>query len=1028
MSARLILIEHPMVPQLGLREFVCAPGTSVAQALAQSGWTLPNRTVLLNPQAPHFDLYGRPEECLIHPSAWHAVAVNDDAPMVLLRWPGKGQQASQIAGIVASIALTIFAPELGAFALGQLGVSSTATVLGISAARLATGVILIGGQAVISRLLPSPKPFAPATNTSPTYSISAQSNTARLGDKIPEMLGQNMVMLDLLAAPYVDYVDNQQRVMQLLGVSYGDVNVDEIRADKAVLWQYPGGPTGAYPEIEIEVLGPDDPVTLFPDNVFTSTEVTGQTVLGTNEADTGPIGPFNASNAGQYAKHYEVDLELVLYTQDDSGHIKSASISYEIEARAIDSDGNPTGTALWASVLAETLSYARREPVRLAKAFDTPTADRYQFRMTRTNPKAVDTKTTDVLQWAGLRAFLPGKADYPNQTKIAVRATGTANVNGSALQKINVIGTRKLPSWDAGTQTWTAAVPTSQIAAAALYICRTKLGFSDSAIDFATLQSLQETWTARGDEYNGVIDSPDSAWDTLQAVLRVGRTRAVLTGIGVTFVRDEAKTVPAVAFSPRNMLPSFNVDFNFDTKTAPDAIMVDFIDRRSRSTNSVLCALPGSTATIDTAPHVQIKGITDRSHAWREGMFTIADGYYRRVGPNFRTRTEGRFCLSGSLVKVTHWLGEWGDAADVIALSPGATVGGVFQDFLSLNQPWSRPDDAADDDANLIQFSAPDGKVYGPVSFDLVDDGETTGMAIVKLLDSSALTGKYAGLQPRQWGDWSDGEMRLVREDGSLTQVEPPRANLGVGEKVPQFAILQTMKPDGKSEEADVTTFLDDPRVHSADAGDPPAETGGPESTLGADLVITSIDIAESIVGGNYRVTFTVHGATDAATFESMWRAATATTFIDRQAGHARTFSLDWSAAQTVTVQVRAQGAAGFGPWFPLSLRVDGTADTTPADVGTITGVFATDHSGTTYVWAVVNGAVGYTIQKFARTNGSDSFAQVGDDVTRYTNSFHYYANDEIADGGPWHNFYIRVKAFNAAGSSPDWTDSDHGT
>ena len=117
--------------------------------------------------------------------------------------------------LAVMVAAAYFAPMLGP-ALGEaLGVSAA---IGTSLAQ--AGIALVG-TALVNVLIPPPKPsaltanFGSAPAPSPTYSLQAQGNHARLAQPIPVVYGRHRVFPDLAATPWAEYSDNDQYLHQL---------------------------------------------------------------------------------------------------------------------------------------------------------------------------------------------------------------------------------------------------------------------------------------------------------------------------------------------------------------------------------------------------------------------------------------------------------------------------------------------------------------------------------------------------------------------------------------------------------------------------------------------------------------------------------------------------------------------------------------------------------------------------------------------------------------------------------------------
>lgn len=987
MTARICHVRNMLSPAVGLRAYADVAGMTVSEAIEAAAWTIPSTTVLVR------------NGNLVKRSDFDTDPIGEDEQIVLVTVPQGGKGASQIFAVIASIALMIFAPPAGGALLGE-ELAGTVAFAGVTWGQVASAVILVAGNMLISTLLPKPKSISGSSATSPTYSLNAQSNQARLGQAIPEWFGRNQIFPDLASQPYFDYASNDQELFELFCVGQGQYSIEEIRVGDNAVWKQ-GAYTGTYPEIQIEIVNPGEQITLFPDNVVSSGDVSNIPLLGTNEEDYGWSGPFVVCPAGTKAMQIAVDIVLPAGLFKMGSTLSSASVQYQFQAQAIDNNGNATGS--WFDVVNTTLTMTQNSAIRKTHLIDMSAPDRYQVRAKRLNAKSADTAVSDTLTWGSMRAYLPSQKIYPGVTLVAVKARATKNLNGQSADKFNVIATRKLPIYNTSTKSWSAETATRNIAPAVAYILRSSngAGLADASIALDQLWSLQTTWTARGDKFDGGFDTRKGLWDCLQSVLQVGRTIPLIAGPKIVFIRDEQKTAYRAAFSARNMLPgSFNVDYIFQDDSSVDALLGTFIDERTWKSNTVLAKMPDSDATEETATTIEFFGAVQRSQVWRELMHRVAVNRYRRRFPNFRTEMEGGVCFKGDLIKVGHWLPKWGVAADVIACEYHSDG-----DILTLSEPWSPPvgQEALQ---KLITIAAPDGCLCNTVGFSVLDDGTQSRHAKVKL---SAIarpsSGKYAYYGVDGWPVWS----------GSGLQLERPKAIFGTAEEQPQNCLVVSMKPD-QGDTTTVAAVIDDARVYTADAGDPPEEVGGPTSTVGANLVISNYTITEQMVGSAVRTTIVVSGASDASSFEYRVKARSDNSWGSIVTGQGRTFTFDHAPA-VLLIQVCAKGDSGFGPWMEKIYNADGGVDTIPANVGTISSSpYPYDQNlAENFSWSPVTGALQYHIQVWGPIGDIRDFYQDG-------TTFVYYPADAINDGGPFQYMGIRVKAVNSAGESPQWT------
>lgn len=1028
--AMLVHVPCQMMPLVGLKRFPNCEGLYVTEAIAMAGWDLDYNTVLLR------------DGVMVKRAEWDARVIAAGELVVLVtvahgNGGGGGGGASKIIALVATIALAVFAPQIAVALLGK-ELAATAILGGLTTwGGLATVGIVLAGGTLISALLPKPASAAnDAANalsaaTSPTYSLSASTNQARLNQPIPEWFGRMRVTVDLTTRPYFDFVDNDQELKQVFGLGIGTFDIEEYGVADTPIFK-DGAATGNYPEMTVLVMQPGEPNTLFSDNVKTSDDVSNIEMLGTNEDGYGWSGPYVLNDAGTQAWRAEFDVGAPggLFAISTNNVLQPIGASFRVEVQAIDEAGNP-GANPWQGVIDTTLSQATRDPIR--KTFGVALGGgRYQVRFHRTNAKSTDLNAQDQIAMMAMRAFLPNSVTPGDTTRIAILARSTKNLNGNTAQQFYVIATRKLPLFNTVTQTWGLPAATRSIAAAAAYVCYAQNGLArdDNEIDLMKLfYTLHPIWEARGDHFDGVFDTSTPGWTALQNILRVGRAEPLRMGRVITFNRDEPKEAYSGAFSPANILPgSFNIDYlNFDDNSV-DALWISFFDARTWKQNTVFCALPDSTMDPDSAPTVDMTlGITDRDQAWREGMFMVACNRWRRTFPQFRTRLEGRATFRGAKILVSHWMpGKWGASARVLYLEEHGDG-----DVVTLSEPWAGVNDLGDA-TKVITLITPDGQPWGPVPFTLLDDGALTGALQAKLLEPFDLAeGKYAGMQPRDWGVW----------DGDGLDFERPRAFFGTAENKALDAIVMSMKPEA-GRNATVTCVIDDPRVHYADGtippleGDtpePPTESTSPRSRTKENLTITAVTFREIPQGGGVltspQANFSVIGAPDALIFDAKWKwnPDSDTQFTPITRGFARSLSIP-SVTGTLVMQIRAEGASGFGDWFEVSVVCQGIPPAPDAPDGSLTVTQDTGWvRGTTdgsWHWTAVGAAISYSILIQYQAAPDLTWHDGGAGST--TDTSITVSQDAIipnpTNGVIATNVRIGVKAVFANGAAPDFT------
>lgn len=634
---------------------------------------------------------------------------------------GGARGGSNPLSTILSLGMLAFAPWAAAGLLGTTTALVGTTFLG----QATTLAISLAGNALVSALLPTPGAPAQA-QPSPTYTLTAQGNAARIDAPIPVQYGRLKVYPDLAAQPYAEFAGGEQYLYQLLCLGSGEFEVEEMLIEDT--------PLSSFAEVTTEIIPPGGQVTLFPANVVTATEISGQTLAGrfsgtwsrsgttvtitetahgravgqavalTFTTGGGPNGVYaiatvigansytvqtatgtgsgnvsihpvvggvegvTVNAAGTVAARIGVDLVLPRGLHGTSGGtLTNRSVTVVFEGQQIDDADQPLGS--WTVLGSETLTDRTVTPLRKSFSYSV-TPGRWRLRAWRTDVRATGSGDGHDVLWSGARAYLTETADYGDVTLIAVRMRATDNLSAQASRKIAVVAIRKLAVWNGAG--WSAPVATRSIAWAIADAARNAdygAGWSDSRIDLAALLALDAEWAARGDQVDIRFDADSTWWDAVSEIARVGRARVFLQGGRLRVVRDRAETVPVAAFSMRNILrDSFVIDYLSPAEDSADSVEVTYFDARTWSDRTVLAQLPEGTA--DLPVRVTMRGITAEAQALREGLYLAATNRWRRRIVRFDTEMDGFIPAIGDLIAIQHDLLGLGTVTEALAWDP----------------------------------------------------------------------------------------------------------------------------------------------------------------------------------------------------------------------------------------------------------------------------------------------------------------------------------------------------------------------
>lgn len=667
--------------------------------------------------------------------------------------------------IAVMVVATVYGGPLGA-SLGFSG--NLATAVG-------SAIIMTAGSALVSALVPLPTPNMPSfagsggslAQPSPTYSLQGQGNYARLAQPIPVVYGRHLVYPDLAATPYGEYQGNEQFLHQLHCIGLGEYDIEQIRIEDT--------PMSSFQEVTYQIVPPGSPVTLFNPDVVTAPEVAGQELLAGTWT-----GGFAINPADSEVTHIGIDILLPrgLYYANDAGGLDSRSASWKVEARAIDAEGDPLND--WFTLGNESLTAATTTPQRRTYRYPVA-AGRYEVRATRLDGKDTNSRAGHEVRWGEARGYLAGGETFPdNVTLLAIRMRATDNLSQRSSRLINCIVTRKLPVWSVDSG-WSAPLPTRSIAWAFADILRASYGakLPDARIDLAALAQLDQVWTERGDQFDGVFDQQVTVWEALTRVARCGRAVPFLQGGIVRLVRDEARLLPVALFSPRNIVKnSLKIQYVMPGEETADAVTVEFFSSRTWKPDEVTVSLPGSSST--NPAKLRLFGCTTEAHAVREGLYLAAANRYRRRIITLRTELEGLIPTYGDLIAIAHDMPSWGAGGEIVAWDADTYAA-------TLSEPVA----FVDGQEHVMALRRRDGGVSGPHA--VMPGSDAQQVVFADLPDIPIETGLSA---------------------------ERTHFAFGVAEQWSLLARVIAVRPRG--EQVEITCVAEHPAVHNADSSAAP--------------------------------------------------------------------------------------------------------------------------------------------------------------------------------------------------------------
>lgn len=656
---------------------------------------------------------------VIRPSQLTKIRIRVRDEIVIVSRPGIGggrsgspSTAKTVGSIVAMVALAVLAPWAGGALAGALGLAG-ATLGGVAYSSIFGGVILGAGGMLLSQFF---KPKSTQTNKSsnPIYSISAAGNQAKPLGMIPVGYGQRLRYPDYGAPPYSTYVGNDQFLYQLFCIGCGDYDPQRFLLDDTPFWTSDAGLNPAFDNVQFQWVRPGEQVTLFPLNVTSASEVSGQRLPSPSKdpAHGGWVGPFSISPPDTETR--EIWLDYVWPSgagATRNGREYAMNVPIRAEGRPIDDAGAPIGGegAAWVTLLDKVYTINSQVAYRVTEKIPTPGGGRWQVRSKRLNDSQTDTpnesssiQAHDDVSWTAARALIDGPQSFTGVTMFAVAMKADAQLSAGTQNRIGVIACRKLEIFN-GTS-WVTTLSRNPVDAS-IDIWRNadySAGLSANHLVLQDLLLQRDAATARGDTFDHYFEDAVSIQEALETSMRVILANPAFIGDRMSIVRDEPKA-PRMFFTDAEIVRgSLTIKRQLLDDTWADGVVVNYFDERTNRS-----ATAASAEGLLRPSRIEVPGISKAEKAVEAASYLAAVNRYRRRRVSFQVELEGRMLKRNDLVILQSELPQsWGQGGEVRTF---LIVNGIYQ--LTLDAPVT----FADGQPHFVLLRQRNGRPFGPV-------------------------------------------------------------------------------------------------------------------------------------------------------------------------------------------------------------------------------------------------------------------------------------------------------------------------
>ena len=552
---------------------------------------------------------------------------------------------------------------------------------------------------------------------------------------------------------------------------------------------------------------------------------------------------------------------------------------------------------------------------------------------------------------------------------LVVKAKASNNLNDSAQTRINILGTALVRVWTpAGV--WIPDVATRSPVWAFCDVFTASYGGSlpDEFLDMPTLYALDQELAALGIFFDWVFEQKTTTWEAAKSIALICRAVPMLVGNKISMVRDRPQVLPAAVFNENNIVEnSLSCGVKLREISDHDGLEIEYINPTTWQPETVVCLGPGDLG--DNLKNVKVPGCTDRTKAFRIGMYMRMSELSIRLNVTFKTGMEGFIPSYGDLIAVNHSFPRWGQGGQVVAVSDALVVLSVPVTFTPGQQHY-------------LLIRKADGSVFGPAA---VSD---SGVAMTLVLATPIVSAEFF-----------------------VPGAEPPIFLFGCGTAWGKLVKIASLAPDG-DETVTVKATNYTPLLFSYDDIVPPAFNGGffIDTSNGTpplqDLRVTAHPTDTSLIVLTWRevigvVKYVINTSSDGINYSLAAECTTAFYVLPVLAGHL------W-----ISVQAIKTGAGTPGYWDGIV----GDVRPLPADV---TGVaLASAFTGLVLraSWTPVANVDGYRVRVLSRpTGGNYTLART---VQTPGPLLEYFNTDALADGAAKREFRILVQGMNVTGPS----------
>lgn len=536
-------------------------------------------------------------------------------------------------------------------------------------------IAAVAMTAVMYTLIPKIQPInsADTPKDSPNNRLTAQTNSARAYQGIPDVYGRRRVWPDLIQPSVVEYINNIKYVTELMCISRGDGIVSDVRFSDTPIYSIGSGANSIGSGVSFEIFKPspgngyaENRQTVVPNVVeaFSVPDVDGQELSSYTASENiliNIIGPFVMPLDVQSIRWN------IVFPRGLKGTVNILVKLWKISDNYVEIAGTRQNLFFNYSDNTFDARYFTEEV--------SPSAGSGLYKISFQRLNVENGNGTDVAKLESLFGIKKySTKSFPGVTLIRVTTKATESATSFRERKINV-------RWDRYVRELNSEVVTGSGSFARAIVHMWVISGRDLAqLDVGALERInaEEGWEGSSLlQFNGSLDDADmSLGERVRLIADHARCLVWRNGSKWTFTRDSARPYPVMQLDYLNMAPSEpSMSYSAHLPSTHDGVELEYVDPVSQSRKAYVRLNISSGAPVDGQSanplKIRLSGCTNTAQARDRAKVEALRLVYQRQSLKVHALGEALDLGPGSLIR-------WVDPDDFYAddkLQAGEVIG-----------------------------------------------------------------------------------------------------------------------------------------------------------------------------------------------------------------------------------------------------------------------------------------------------------------------------------------------------------------